>query len=153
MFHSSDWLAIWPQRRGATHGPVKTIGMRDLYTHEGQRLGSIQSTGMSADYGNVLLFLRGWFDRSAFRHLRFVRPFLRIPARIATRLFGSATIFAMIIEDVGLAENRWCSIPRGRTASPSASGSARISSGARRWRGGCCAPARPASANIGCSPI
>ncbi len=106
MFHSSDWLAIWPRQRGATHGAVKTIGLRDLYTHEGQRLGSIQSTGLSANYGNVLLFLRSWFDRSALRHLRFLRPFLRIPAKIASRLFGSATIFAMIIEDIGLPENR-----------------------------------------------
>lgn len=106
MFHSSDWFALWPRHKGSTAGYRKTIGFRDLYTKDGQRLGSIQSTGLSADYGNILLFLRSWFDRSPWRHLRFLRPFLRIPAKVAAKLFGKATIFAMIMEDIGAPGNR-----------------------------------------------
>lgn len=106
MFHSSDWFAVWPQRKGNTAGYRKTIGFRDFYAKDGKRLGSVQSTGLSADYGNVLLFLRSWFDRSAWRRLRFFRPFLRIPAKIASIMFGKATIFAMIMEDIGSFENR-----------------------------------------------
>lgn len=106
MFHSSDWIAIWPKRRGSTWGPSKSLSFRDLYLHDGQRLGTVQSTGLTAEYGNVLMFLRQWFDRSALRHFVFLRPFLRIPAKIATKLFGSATLFAMIIEDIGDPENR-----------------------------------------------
>lgn len=111
MFHSTDWIAIWPRRRGAGWGFGKTIGLRDLYSHEGKRLGSIQSTGLSAEYGNVLMFLRQWFDRSAFRNLTILRPFLRIPAKIATKLFGSATMFAMIMEDIADRENRLLADP------------------------------------------
>lgn len=105
MFHSSDWFAVWPRRKGSTSGYRKTIGFRDLYSVDGQRLGSVQSTGLSAGYWLVLLFLRNWFDRSAFRRLRFIRSFLRIPAKIGSVIFGQATIFAMIMEDIADAEN------------------------------------------------
>jgi choline dehydrogenase-like flavoprotein len=115
MFHSSDWFAVWPRRRASTCGYRKTIGFRDLYAVDGQRLGSVQSTGLHADYGNVLMFLYAWFDRSRWRHFRFLRPFLRIPAKIASKLFGDATMFAMIMEDLGDADNRLVLDPeRGR---------------------------------------
>lgn len=106
MFHSSDWFAVWPVRKGSPVGYRKTIGFRDLYAKDGVRLGSVQSTGLSAGYGLVLVFLRSWFDRSIWRRLRFVRPFLRIPAKIASIIFGNATIFAMIMEDIADPENR-----------------------------------------------
>ena len=106
MFHSADWIAIWPRRRGSARGPRKTIGSRAFYLHDGERLGSLQSMGISAGYGNVLMFLYDWLDRSPLRHFRFIRPFLRIPAKIAARLFGPATLFATITEDIGKPENR-----------------------------------------------
>lgn len=106
MFHSSDWFAVWPKRSGNTVGFRKAIGLRDLYAPDGMRLGSIQSTGLPAGYGNVLIYLYRWFDLSPLRRLRFLRPFLRIPAKIASIVFGNATIFAMIMEDFGDAENR-----------------------------------------------
>jgi choline dehydrogenase-like flavoprotein len=106
MFHSSDWFAVWPRRKGSSAGYRKTIGFRDLYLKDGARLGSVQSTGLSAGYGLVLVFLRSWFDRSMWRRLRFVRPFLRIPAKLASIIFGNATIFAMIMEDIADVENR-----------------------------------------------
>lgn len=106
MFHSSDWFAVWPKRKASTLGYRKTIGLRDLYSKDGRRLGSIQSTGLTAGYGLVIVYLRNRFDRSALRRLRFIRPFLRIPAKIASIVFGKATIFAMIMEDFGDRENR-----------------------------------------------
>ena len=106
MFHSSDWFAVWPKRRGSPSGFRKAIALRDLYMVDGKRLGSVQSTGLSAGYGNVLVYLYRWFDLSRFRRLRLVRPLLRIPAKIAALLFGNATIFAMIMEDVASPENR-----------------------------------------------
>jgi choline dehydrogenase-like flavoprotein len=53
MFHANEWFALWSPHRAATTGPRKTIGLRDLYTHRGMRLGSIQSTGLSAHAGNI----------------------------------------------------------------------------------------------------
>ncbi|MGA2411078.1 MAG: GMC family oxidoreductase, partial [Candidatus Binataceae bacterium] len=106
MFHSSDWFAVWPRERGSFDGPRKTIGFRDLYSHDDKRLGSVQSVGLSATYGNILVYLYAWFDQSRLARLRMLRPFLRIPAMVASKLFGPATIFAMILEDFGDPENR-----------------------------------------------
>jgi choline dehydrogenase-like flavoprotein len=106
MFHSSDLIAVWPQQRASSDGPRKAIGFRDLYSHDGKRLGSVQSIGLSASYGNILVYLYAWFDKSCPAWVRPLRPFLRIPALIASKLFGPATIFAMILEDFGEPHNR-----------------------------------------------
>lgn len=106
MFHADNWLAVWPSGKASTDGPAKTIGSRGLYLHEGTRLGMLQATGLSAGYGNILMFLYLWFDKSPFRALRPLRPFLRIPAKIAAKLFGSATILAFLIEDLPYPDNR-----------------------------------------------
>jgi choline dehydrogenase-like flavoprotein len=106
MFHASEWIAVWPRHRGSSDGPRKTIGFRDFYSHDDKRLGSVQSLGVYATYGNILVFLYSWFDTSWLRWMRPLRPFLRIPAMIASKLFGAATIFAMILEDFGEPQNR-----------------------------------------------
>jgi choline dehydrogenase-like flavoprotein len=106
MFHGGELIAVWPRQRGSSDGPRKTIGIRDFYSYNGLRLGSLQSLGVSAGYGNILVFLYTWFDASPIRRFRLLRPFLRIPALVASKLFGSATIFALIVEDFGEPENR-----------------------------------------------
>ena len=106
MFHVDDWLAIWPSRPGSHSGPAKTIASRALYLHDGVRLGFLHSTGLSASYGNILMFLQQWFDRSPGRAFRALRPFLRVPAKVAEKLFGSATILGLIIDDLPYPENR-----------------------------------------------
>jgi choline dehydrogenase-like flavoprotein len=106
MFHATDWLAIWPSRKASAKGPRKTISLRDFYLLDGKRLGSLQSTGLLAGYGNILMFLYRSFDESRWRWLKPVRPFLRIPAKIAAKLFGNASIFALILEDLPYPENR-----------------------------------------------
>lgn len=106
MFHASDFIAIWPKEKLSRVGPQKTIAFRDLYSHNDMRLGELQSTGLTAGYGNILYFLKLKFDQSPFRKLRFLRPFLRIPAKIAAWLFSEATVFATIVEDQPYADNR-----------------------------------------------
>lgn len=106
MFHVSDLLAVWPRGRYAMHGARKTLAFRDLYGYRDVKLGSIQSTGFTAGYGNIVHFLKGEFDRSRWRWLKPVRPLLRIPAVAAALLFGRATIFATIMEDLPYRENR-----------------------------------------------
>jgi len=106
MFHASDWLAIWPSRKDATPGPRKTVSLRDFYRVKGARVGALQSVGLPAGYGNILLHLYDRFDRSRWRWLTPLRPWLRLPARVAARLFGQATLFALIVEDLPYPDNR-----------------------------------------------
>lgn len=106
MFHASDWIAMWPSKKASMEGPRKTIALRDLYRVDGLRLGSFQSVGLPAGYGNILMQLYHWFDSSPLSRLRILRPFLRIPAFAAARIFGSASIFALIIEDLPYPDNR-----------------------------------------------
>jgi len=106
MFHVSDMIAIWPRGRYSMQGPRKTLAFRDFYTHRGMKLGSVQSTGLTVGYGNIVYFLKTSFDKSRLSWFKPIRPLLRIPAYIASILFGRATIFATILEDKPYLENR-----------------------------------------------
>lgn len=106
MFHACDFFGVWPLRKCSREGPNKTIGVRDLYTHDGERLGEFQSTGLAADYGLILFALRKMFDQSIFSKISPLRHFLRIPAKIASKLYGEATVFATNLEDFPYEENR-----------------------------------------------
>ncbi|NJC34609.1 choline dehydrogenase-like flavoprotein [Sphingomonas jejuensis] len=106
MFHADEWVAVWPSRRMNGAGPAKSVASRALYSAGGERLGMIHSTGLSAGYGNILQFLYGWLEASPLRRVRPLKPFMRIPAKIAARLFGSATILSFIIEDMPYPDNR-----------------------------------------------
>lgn len=106
MFHANEWFAVWPRRKLAAAGPRRTIGLRDFYVKDGVRFGIIQSTGLSAGFSEVYGYLVSWFDQSRFRPLSPLRQLLRIPAKIGSLLFGRATVFTMIIEDMPRAENR-----------------------------------------------
>jgi choline dehydrogenase-like flavoprotein len=106
MLHLTDYLAIWAGRSLQQRGPRKTIGVRDFYTHRGELLGTLQSTGLTAGYGNIVGYLGASFDRRVRRELRFMRPLIRIPAAGAAAMFGRASIFATILQDIPYAANR-----------------------------------------------
>lgn len=106
MFHANEWLAVWPARRLSTAGPRKTIGFRDHYRASGARLGQVQSTGMSATFGNICGFLMTRLAASRWGRVKGVDKAIKLAALIAVRLFGNATIFVMLVEDFGLPENR-----------------------------------------------
>lgn len=106
MFHASDFIAFWPRHRVSREGNKKTIAVRDFYRHDSQSLGEFQSTGLAAGYGNIVYALRLLFDQSPLKKLTPLRHFLRIPAKIAEKLFGEATIFTTIVEDYPYPENR-----------------------------------------------
>ena len=112
MFHVNEWFAVWPKRRASQAGPRKTIGLRDFYTRDGVRLGSIQSTGLSASGYHVYRFFVDMVERSRLPKIRRLFPLLKIPAKIAAKLFGEATVFVMIVEDLGYPENRVVLDPR-----------------------------------------
>jgi choline dehydrogenase-like flavoprotein len=104
MFHLNEMFAVWPSQK--TDGPSKGIGLRDLYTADGQRQGMVQAMGIEARYGEIVHYLNMAFDRSRLARFKQLRGLTRIPAAIAVRLFGNAAIFAGILEDLPYAENR-----------------------------------------------
>jgi choline dehydrogenase-like flavoprotein len=106
MFHATQNFALWPSKVLPSSGPRKSISFRDFYYVEGERCGCVQSTGFELGYGEFLMHLYDRFDHSAPAYIRFLRPFLRIPAKMTIKRFGRATIFVNIIEDLPYPENR-----------------------------------------------
>lgn len=106
MFHLSERMAVFPKRRSSLGFPAKSLALRDLYLHDGARMGMVQSMGLQADYGNVLMYLRARFDGGRLRRARPLRPFLRIPAKAAALALGNARVFVGILEDLPYAANR-----------------------------------------------
>jgi len=106
MFHLNEMFALWPKRDLVFEGPGKSLTLRDLYHVKGQRFGIIQAMGITARYGEILHFLTLAFDRSVWRHLAWLKPLLRLPARLAVGMFGDAKIFVGILEDLPYPENR-----------------------------------------------
>jgi choline dehydrogenase-like flavoprotein len=106
MFHAQQTFALWPSKRLAETGPRKCLAFTDFYEVDGQRCGSVQSTGFGLGYGEYLMHLYRRFDKSAARRIRMVRPLLRIPAKINIKTLGRGTIFVGLIEDFPYPENR-----------------------------------------------
>jgi choline dehydrogenase-like flavoprotein len=106
MFHAIQNFALWPNKKLPSSGPRKSISFRDFYYAGGERCGCVQSTGFELGYGELLMHLYQRFDDGAPSYLKFLRPFLRIPAAMTIKIFGRATIFVNLIEDLPYPENR-----------------------------------------------
>jgi choline dehydrogenase-like flavoprotein len=106
MFHLNEMVALWPERSSPVSAPSRALALRDFYFMEGERFGVLQAMGVHASYGEILHYLRGSFDRSAFRMARPVRELLRVPAYLAARIFGEAKVFVGILEDLPYHQNR-----------------------------------------------
>lgn len=106
MFHLTEMFALWPGRRDASAGATKGIALRDHYYHDATRFGMVQAMGISASYGEILHFLNLQFDRSVLSGIRPLRHLMRLPAGLAANLFGNATLFAGILEDLPYHSNR-----------------------------------------------
>ena len=65
MFHAQQTFALWPSKRLAGTGPRKCLAFTDFYEVDGQRCGSVQSTGFGLGYGEYLVHLYSLFDHSA----------------------------------------------------------------------------------------
>jgi choline dehydrogenase-like flavoprotein len=106
MFKLCERLAIWPEDPADFNGPVNTISLRDFYCKDGTRFGHLQSMGLEASYGDIVQYLNGKFDQRAPRFLRPLREMTRVPAFLASKVFGNARIFQGLLEDMPLEENR-----------------------------------------------
>ncbi len=91
----------------AATGPRKSIAFTDFYEIDGQRCGSVQSTGFSLGYGEYLMHLYSLFDRSAIRRLAIGSAFAAHTSLATVRTAaGRGTIFVCLIEDMPYPENR-----------------------------------------------
>jgi choline dehydrogenase-like flavoprotein len=107
MFHLNEMFVLWPGRKSNTEANFeRSISLRDFYHWNGQRFGIIQSMGMTASYGNIVHYMGQIYDQSPLRRFRSLREFLRLPALVASHIFGKAAIFVAIIEDFPYFENR-----------------------------------------------
>lgn len=106
MMHLNEMIAIWPERGTKFDGPTKTISLRDLYYHEGQRFGAIAAMGIDATYGEIVHHLKNELNRSSLRDIRLLQELARIPAFLAAKILGSAKIFSAQLEDLAYRENR-----------------------------------------------
>jgi choline dehydrogenase-like flavoprotein len=106
MFHLNEMFALWPPRGAPDDGPGKAISLRDFYHLDGQRLGTVQSMGVAAGYGEIVHMLNAMFDRSALRRMRALRHLTRLPAAVAAAVLGRAQVFVGLLEDMGYPGNR-----------------------------------------------
>jgi len=106
MFHVNQNFVLWPSKKLPSSGPRKSLCFRDFYYTGGERCGCVQSTGFDLGYGEFLMHLYDRFDHGAPSYLKFLRPFLRIPAAATIKRFGRGTIFVNLIEDLPYPDNR-----------------------------------------------
>ncbi|MBA4323843.1 MAG: glucose-methanol-choline oxidoreductase [Rhodobacter sp.] len=106
MFHVSEMVAFWPRRGSPAVGATRALSFRDLYTHDRQRLGLVQSMGLAADAGQIAGHLKGVLSRSRLRGLPGASRLATIAARIGADVFGSATVLVGLLEDLPYADNR-----------------------------------------------
>jgi choline dehydrogenase-like flavoprotein len=106
MFHVIEMVALWSRRGSPAVGATRTLAFRDLYKQEGQRLGLVQSMGISADAGHIAAHLKGIIARTPLRRLPGIGQGATVIARIGERVFGNATVLVGIMEDLGYRENR-----------------------------------------------
>jgi choline dehydrogenase-like flavoprotein len=106
MFHAIQTFALWPDTKLPGTGPRKSLAFRDFYEIDGQRCGSVQSTGFEFGYRGLAEHLFERLAHGGLSKLRMFSPLLRIPAAVAIRKSGPGTVFVCIIEDMPYRENR-----------------------------------------------
>jgi len=106
MFHLNELFALWPRRGQPAVGATRSIAFRDFYMIDGQRLGLIQAMGVGAEFGHIADYLKTSIVGSPFSRLPGMNQLALVVSAIAARLFGTATIFVGLIEDLPYYENR-----------------------------------------------
>ncbi len=106
MFHLNEMFAIWPGKSAGEPGPSKSVGFRDLYFAEGQRLGMVQAMGVDVGYGEIVHYLRQRVENSSLKRVPGALDATRIPAAIGAKLLGTAKVFVGLLEDLPYPENR-----------------------------------------------
>lgn len=108
MMHLNEIFAIWPRenRTGGVSGPSRGVGLRDLMIKDGLRLGMVQSLGVDAHEPEILHAIRQRLAGHRLGRTRVAYEAARLPAKVASRLLGTAKLFVGLLEDLPNKENR-----------------------------------------------
>jgi choline dehydrogenase-like flavoprotein len=113
MFHTSDHFGVWsPTKLDRSGQQRKALSVRDFYRREGDRLGYIQSLGMDAGRGEIAVVVKNRLRRFGIHNELLLKLLAKIPADVAARLLGNASIIAAMTEDDPNPENRITLDPR-----------------------------------------
>lgn len=103
MFHLNEMFVIWPPSSRRTTAPSKSVGLRDLYTVRGHRLGMVQAMGVNVNYGAIVHFLKERMVARGWTSLSRVAPLI---GWSAIQALGQAKFFVGLLEDLPYPENR-----------------------------------------------
>lgn len=107
MFHGLEMFAIWaPKKYNRSGLQKKSLAIKDFYYDGNTPLGFIQSMGLGAGRGMIALYLKQQLGKWGIKHKRLQSLLTKIPAYVASKLFGEASIFCSQIEDFPSLENR-----------------------------------------------
>ena len=106
MFHLNELFALWPKRGTPAAGATRAVSFRDFYALDGHRGGLVQSMGVAADMGRIAGYLKGLIQRGGLARIPRIDKIATLAAAIGARVFGNATVFVGLIEDLAYFENR-----------------------------------------------
>ncbi len=106
MFHLSEMFALWPRKGQPSAGATRAVAFRDFYAYQGRRLGLIQSMGVAADTGHIAAHLKERIAQTRLRHVPGIKMAATLLARAGAVVFGNATVFVGILEDLPYHGNR-----------------------------------------------
>lgn len=103
MFHLNEIFFIVPPSKSKSSAPSKSVGLRDLYSFQGHRLGMVQAMGVNINYGEVVHFIKERVASNGWPSLTYVAPLL---GWVASQFLGQAKLFVGLLEDLPYLENR-----------------------------------------------
>lgn len=107
MFHTADIYALWAPRRMDRRGrQKKALSVRDFYSHDGERLGYVQSMGLDAGRGVIAGYMKNLLRQYGIRNELLLKLLVVIPSRVVARVLGDASVFAAMTEDDPDPDNR-----------------------------------------------
>ena len=105
MLHTSDFLMVDQKENRDATGPVKSITLNDFYTHNGQKLGALQSVGLRAVPPIILSYLRYLEEKDPSWLRRRTTSFLPKISELASKHFQRSSAFSTIVEDLPYRHN------------------------------------------------
>jgi choline dehydrogenase-like flavoprotein len=117
MLHTSDFFTIDHREWHPVSAPYKSLSLNDFYFDDGKKLGTLQAVGLPLVPDAILSYLRYAESRDPRWWRKPVTNLLPLAARVSARVFGRASLFSTIVEDLPYPENRVlpdASCPNGR---------------------------------------
>ncbi len=103
MFHLNEIFAVWPPHLKDTSKPSKSVGLRDLYMVQGQRMGMVQAMGLNVSYPLIAAFLKEQIEETRLRQFSVLAHLAAWPVSM---ILGTANLFVGVLEDMPYPENR-----------------------------------------------